>query len=65
MFRQVVAGGSGNSSTMFAPSPEFLMQQCFQSTLTFFASSLRPIRGRENFTTGDAPDDVSVAMMTA
>jgi len=50
---------------MFSTSPEFLMQQCFQNALTFFASSLGPIRGRENFATGDAPMDVSVAMMTA
>jgi hypothetical protein len=64
MFRQVVAGGSHISSAMFASSPEFLMQQCFQSPLTFFASSRTPIRGRENFATGDAPNDVSVAMMT-
>jgi hypothetical protein len=65
MFRQVVAGGSRILSTMFSTSPEFLMQQCFPSALTFFASSLGPIRGRENFATGDAPIDVSVAMMTA
>src|SRR5262245_33431125 len=65
MFRQVVAVRSRISRTMFPHSSEFLMQQCFQRALTFFASSLRPIRGRENFMSDDAPDDVSVAMMTA
>jgi hypothetical protein len=65
MFRQVVAGGSRISSTMFARSPEFLMQQCFRHHIDFHRILAAADQGRENFATADAPDDVSVAMMTA